>query len=175
MYKDKNPDISLSLEARIEVTTTAGEDLQLQTQPLNTLIRFYIDSIMALLFYMELAGLPLPNNIGFAYRVNIQYRLLPLEPHLKTLAKQLQDRQVRFYYNFGMSIPYIDFELLEDIKDGRLYSRPIEINIRSLSNIIDTKVDGITKRAWSISNYPYIVRDIIKDQGLYYFFGYKNH
>jgi hypothetical protein len=62
-----------------------------------------------------------------------------------------------------MSIPYIDFELLEDIKDGRLYSRPIEINIRSLSNIIDTKVDGITKRAWSISNYPYIVRDIIKD------------
>ena len=74
-----------------------------------------------------------------------------------------------------MSIPCIDLELLEDVKDGRSYSRPIEINIRSLGDVIDAKVDGITKRARSISNCPYIVRDIIKDQGLHCFFGHKNH
>jgi hypothetical protein len=165
----------MSLGARLEVTTIAGKDLWLQKKPWDAWMTFCIDSIMASLFYIELAGPPLPDKIGFASRVNIRCRLLPSEPHLKILVKQLWDRRARFYYNFGISIPCVDYELLEDVKNGVAYSRCLDIKVSSLGDMIDVKIDGITKRARSISNCPYIVKDIIRDQGLHCFFGHKDY
>jgi hypothetical protein len=172
--KKKTPDISLSLGTKINVTTTAGKNPWLQYQPLEILISFCADSIMASLFYIELEELPLPSKVGFACKINIRCRLLPSEPHLKTLAKQLWDRQACFYCKFK-TIPCIDLELLEVIKGGAAYSRNMEIDTHSLSDVIDVKVDGITKRARSISNCPYTVSDIIEDQRLHSFFGRRDH
>ena len=86
--------------------------------------------------------------------------------------RQLWDRQACFYYNFE-SLPCVDQELLEEVKYGVAYSRCIKVSIRSLNDIIDVKVDGITKRVRSISNCPYRVNDIIEDQGLHCFLGTK--
>ena len=172
--KNKNPDISLTLGASIEVTTISGKDLWLQGKPLDAWMSFCTDSILASSFYIELAGLPLPDKNGFACWVNIRCRLVPSEPHLKTLVKQLWDRQACFYYNCE-SLPCVDQELLEEVKYGVAYSRCIKVSVRSLNDIIDVKVDGITKRARSISNCPYRVNDIIEDQGLHCFFGHKDH
>ena len=173
--KNKNPDILLSLGMSIEITTISGKDLWLQGKPLETWMSFCTDSILASLFYIELAGRPQPDKVGFACRVNIRCRLLPSEPHLKMLVKRLWDRQARFYYDFEMSIPCVDQELINAVKCGVAYSRHIEVSVRSLNDVIDFKIDGVTKRGRSISNCPYIVNDIIEDQGLHCFFGHKDH
>jgi hypothetical protein len=172
--KNKSPDIFLSLGTSIEVTTAQG-DPWLQGQSLRAWTSFITESLIALLFYIELAGLPLLNKVGFACWVNIRCRLLPSEPHLKALVKQLWDHQACFYYDFQMSIACVDQELIEEVKRGVAFSKHIEITVLSLNDVIDVKIDGITKRGRSISNCPYTVNDIIEDQGLNCFFGHKDH
>jgi hypothetical protein len=173
--KHKDPDIFLLLGERTEMTTIAGKASWLEGKPLEAWMSFVSDSIVASLFYIELAGLPLLSELGFICQVNIQCRLLPSEPHLKTLVKQLWDRQACFFCGFETSVPCVDQELFDNIKYGAAYSKLIKINIRSLDDLIDIKIDGVTKRARSISNCPYIVNDIIEDQGLHCFFGRKDH
>jgi hypothetical protein len=74
-----------------------------------------------------------------------------------------------------MSIACVDQELIEEVKRGVAFSKHIEITVLSLNDVIDVKIDGITKRGRSISNCPYTVNDIIEDQGLHCFFGHKDH
>jgi hypothetical protein len=74
-----------------------------------------------------------------------------------------------------MSIACVDQELIEEVKRGVAFSKHIEITVLSLNDVIDVKIDGITKRGRSISNCPYMVNDIIEDQGLNCFFGHKDH
>jgi hypothetical protein len=172
--KNKNPDIFLSLGPSVEILTTANREPQFHGQSLENLLTSITDSLLASLFYIELAGLPLLEKVGYTCRVNILCRLLPSESYLKTFINQLHVRGACFHYGFQKSIPCVDQELFKEIKDGLAFSKCIETTVLSLDNVIDIKVDGII-RGRSISNCPYIVNDIITDQGLHRSFGNKDH
>lgn len=74
-----------------------------------------------------------------------------------------------------MSTACVDQELIDKVRRGIVFSKHIEIAVLLLNNIIDIKIDSITKKEQSISNCPYIVNNIIEDQELYCFFGYKDY
>ena len=158
----------------IDVLTTANREPQSHGQSLENLLISVTDSLLASLFYIELAGLPLLDKVGYTCQVNILCRLLPSEPYLKTLINQLHSRGACFHYGFQKSLPCVDQELFKEIKDGLVFSKYIETTVMSLDNVIDIKIDG-TIRGRSISNCPYIINDIITDQGLRNSFGNKDH
>ena len=164
----------MSLGPSIEILTTANRQLQSHVQSVENLLTSITDSLLASLFYIELAGLPLLGKVGYTCRVNILCRLLPSEPYLKTLINQLHSRAAYFHYGFQKSIPCVDQELFKEIKNGLAFSKCIETTVLSLDNVIDVKVDGII-RGRSISNCPYTINDIITDQGLHRSFGNKDH
>jgi hypothetical protein len=60
------------------------------------------------------------------------------------------------------------FALLES---GGGFCVPVFFKVASLQDSVDIKVDGVIKRARSISNCPYQIETLIKDQGLDYVFG----
>ena len=72
-------------------------------------------------------------------------------------------------------MPCVNQELLDELRRGAAYSRRLDINVCSLSDLIDVRLDGITRRVRSISNCPYKVSDIIEDQGLHCVFGHRDH
>ena len=80
------------------------------------------------------------------------------------------------YFDYdGNYIPCVDLEAYEGVKSGIAYSRYFEFTVNSLSDSIDIKVSRITRYNQSISNYPYILQTLIKDQGLECVFGCKDH
>jgi hypothetical protein len=69
----------------------------------------------------------------------------------------------------------VDQELLDDLRRGVAYSRIIDISVHSLNDVINVRLDGITRKVRNISNCPYKISDIVEDQGLHCVFGHRDH
>jgi hypothetical protein len=133
------------------------------------------DGLMAALFYIELIGRPVLKEAGYACRAQIRCRLLPSKPALKALVDRLARTHAHFYFSYH-KIPCISRQLhAEVMSDGEAFSRRFEFSVSSLQDSIDVKIDGVTKRGRSISNCPYTVDTIMRDQGLHCVFGHKDH
>jgi hypothetical protein len=87
------------------------------------------------------------------------------------LAGRLREKGARFHIDFHHAILAVDSDIINDIEAGKSFSKFIIFRIRSLTDSVDIKVDGIVTRQRSISNCPYKLETLIKDQGLDYAFG----
>ncbi|KAH8787540.1 acyl transferase/acyl hydrolase/lysophospholipase, partial [Hyaloscypha sp. PMI_1271] len=133
------------------------------------------DNILASLFYLELDTLPTFHRSSFVCRGRICCRITPRHKALQALARRLIDTKASFYLNSNQHIPGIDDESYNAIEGGAAYCRNVTFNVISLDDLIDIKIDGISKRARSISNCPYKVQTLIRDQGLDCVFGHRKN
>lgn len=131
------------------------------------------DNLLAALFYLELKGPELPTFDGtlFTCKGRIRCRLGPSHRALRVLASRLKETQAHFYLGFEQKLPCADDESYKAIECGAPFLRDVVFKVRSLEDFIDIKIDGITRRARSISNCPYKIETLIKDQGLDNYFG----
>jgi hypothetical protein len=88
---------------------------------------------------------------------------------------QLKESQARFYVQSTKQIPCVDQVSYTKIQHGEPFYTPVEFCISSMSDLVDVKIDGVTQRARSISNCPYKLLDLVKDQGLHRVFGRPDH
>jgi hypothetical protein len=90
------------------------------------------------------------------------------------LVNRLKKCKARFYYDFK-SIPCVDQQLHGEAVRGIAFSRYVQFSVPADLDEIDIMIDKITKHPRSISNCPYQLRALIKDQGLDCVFGNKDH
>jgi hypothetical protein len=133
------------------------------------------DTTLASLFYLELVGLPLRIKGMFVCHAQIKCRLQPALPALKLLVEQLRAAEARFSYNKRFT-RCINRQLYDEvISKGEAFSRSISFSILHIEESIDIRIDRIITGEKSISNCPYVVNTLARDQGLYCFFGQNNH
>lgn len=138
-------------------------------------IRRCTDNILASLFYLELDCLPLTSGFNFLCKARILCRLDPGTRGLRALLWQLKESQSRFYVQSTEQVPCVDQVSYTRIQHGEPFCTPVEFCISSMSDLVDVKIDGVTQRARSISNCPYKLLDLVKDQGLHRVFGRPDH
>lgn len=134
-----------------------------------------VDYILASLFYLELDCLPLASGFTLQCKARILCRLDPGTRELLALLWQLKESQARFYIQSTEQVPCVDQVSYTKIQHGEPFCTPVEFSISSMDDLVDVKVDGITQRARSISNCPYKLLDLVKDQGLHCVFGRPDH
>ncbi|KAH8807070.1 hypothetical protein F5884DRAFT_675774 [Xylogone sp. PMI_703] len=141
----------------------------------NDNVKKCANNLIASLFYIELDGLPVFDQTTFLCKGKICCRLGSSHAGLHVLVERLWSCKARFYLDFHQSIPCVDQESYNGIKNGLPFARPVVFKVLSLDESIDIKIDGIIKRPRSISNCPYSIRKLIKDQGLDCIFGSRKH
>lgn len=132
----------------------------------NDDIRRCADNLLAVLFYLELKELPIFDGTLFTCKGRIRCRLGPSHRALRVLTSHLKETDGHFYLDFEQKLPCTDEESYKAIGSGAPFSRDVVFKVMSLEDFIDIKVDGITTRARSISNCPYKIETLIRDQGL---------
>ena len=134
-----------------------------------------VDRLLATLFYIELVGIPYPQGTSFSCRAQIRCRLPPSKPGLRDLVEQLGNVEAFFEYH-QQRTRCINRQLYDEVvRNGEEFSRSITFSVRSLEESIDVKVNGITRKQESISNCPYTIEALIRDQGLHCVFGHRDH
>jgi hypothetical protein len=132
------------------------------------------DNLLAALFYLELVELPVFDRTLFACKGQILCRLGPSHRALRALASRLNETQAHFYLDFEQKVPCIDEVSYNLIDCGGAFCRNVSFKVVSLDDSVDIKIDGLTRRARSISNCPYKINTIVQDEGLDYVFGSRN-
>jgi len=132
------------------------------------------DNLLAALFYIELLAVPIFNRGWFTCTGRILCRLARSDHALRTLARRLRDTKAHFYLDFDQKLPCVTEQSYRAIDCGAAFSQGIVFKVSSLQALVDIKIDGLTKRARSISNCPYMIETLIKDQGLHYTFGSRS-
>ncbi|KFZ18706.1 hypothetical protein V501_01063 [Pseudogymnoascus sp. VKM F-4519 (FW-2642)] len=138
-------------------------------------VRRCVDNILASLFYLELDCLPLASGFNLQCKARILCRLDPGTRELLALLWQLKESQARFYVQSTEQLPCVDQISYTKIQHGEPFCTPVEFCISSMDDLVDVKVDGIAQRARSISNCPYKLLGLVKDQGLHRVFGGPDH
>jgi hypothetical protein len=134
-----------------------------------------VDRLLATLFYIELVGVPFLQGTSFLCRAQIRCRLPPSQPGLRDLVEQLRNVEAFFEYH-QQRTHCINKQLYDEVvRNGEAFSRSISFSVSSLEESIDVKVNGITRKQESISNCPYSIETLIRDQGLHCVFGHRDH
>jgi hypothetical protein len=132
------------------------------------------DNVLATLFYLKLTKMPTFDRNLFLCKGHILCRIGPSHRALRALTNRLTETQAHFYLDFEQKLPCLDNESASLIEQGLPFSRAVMFKVVSLEDSIDIKIDGITQRARSISNCPYKIETLIKDQRLDCVFGSRN-
>jgi hypothetical protein len=137
-------------------------------------IMYGADSLISSLFYIQLVRAPVLDAVGFVCQAQIRCRLMPSRPALRELVDRLLKCGASFSHGCK-TLPCVNPQLYREIKGGSAFSLYFTFSAVSLSDKIDVKIDGITREARSISNCPYVLRNIVHDQGLDCVFGRSDH
>lgn len=137
----------------------------------NDDVRNCADNMLASLFYIKLNGLPTFDRDLFVCRGQILCRLGPSHQALRPLAARMYEASSHFYLAFDQKLPCLDEEDLNSLQYGAPFCCNIIFKVVSLDDFVDIKIDGITKRPRRISNCPYKITTLIKDQELDCAFG----
>jgi hypothetical protein len=156
---------------------------QAKTQALlNNDIQNCSDNLLSALFYLELTAVPTFDRTLFTCRGRILCRIGPSHPALRALARRLKVAHAHFYLGGEQKFPCVDEESYMLLEMGGPFQRAVTFKVASLQDFVDIKVDGIKvdigdgikgvkRRARSISNCPYKVETLIKDECLDCVFG----
>lgn len=135
------------------------------------------ERLLALLFYVELIVLPDFYRAAEQARLCLQCRVPP-GPALMELVTNLQQRRVRLHYR-GSNLDYVSELLVSPRALARCHageglSRAFTIPVESWSSLVDVRIDGL-REIQCVSNCPYELRKLARDQGLDSVFGRKDH
>jgi hypothetical protein len=155
-----------------DVQAMPGLQQQATHQAMSTIdISECADNLIASLFYLRLEMLPSFSRTMFTCKLFVRCRLEPSHKALIVLAKRLKDTRARFHIDSEHVVRCIDDSSYQALEAGGRFCREIVVQVGSLSEAVDVKIDGVTRKAWSISNCPYKVETLIKDQGVDGVFG----
>ena len=158
----------------VQVMSSLQQQAKFHAQA-NPDIQRCADNLLAALFYVELPEFPTFNRNLFTCRARILCRIGPSHKALRELAKRLKDTGAHFYLDFEQKVSCVDEDSYKSLECGYSFSRNITFKVTSLEECIDIKIDGITRRARSISNCPYKIETMVEDEGLDCVFGSRNN
>lgn len=137
-----------------------------------------VNQLTASLFYIELASYPLFYSAPLMVRVRLRCRLSS-GPPLMSLLRGLHEKQSKVFYRGDdtklKGDALVSSVTLSNCRRGTSFSKILEMKVNSLSTKLDVRIE--TKRSCqeNISNCPYELRKIIKDQNWDCAFGRKDH
>jgi hypothetical protein len=146
----------------LQVMSTLRQQVKSQTFS-NDQVKNCVDNIIATLFYIELKEPLVFDGTLFTCRGLIRCRLGPSNRALRVLTSRLKDSRAHFYLSFGQKLPCVNDDLCVAIENGAPFWRDVSFQVLSIDESIDIKIDGITRRARSISNCPYKIETLVKD------------
>lgn len=132
-------------------------------------------NLVACLFYFELFHPAIWDRYKFKCKGKILCRLGASTRALRALVVRLRESQAQFYLNSQDHILCVDRDTYQKVKNGEAFERHVEFEVMSKSEQIDFKIDGISQRPMSISNFPYTISDLENDQGFHLVFGRPDH
>ncbi len=132
------------------------------------------DNLIASLFYVELDDLPTFDRSFFRCRAHICCRWSSNNPALLRLVSRMAQTDTRFYVN-GRVYMGVDVAVVDDVNNRRPFRKPVEFDASNLKDLINISIAGITTSPRNISNCPYILADLVRDQGLECVFGREDH
>ncbi len=140
----------------------------------NNLLTSCADNLIASLFYLELDALPVFEKTHFKCRARIGCRWSPSNLALLRLLSRMGRTETRFYIN-GRAYSGADQEIMNVVHKGRPFWRPVEFELLHLKEEVNVSITGITTTPRNISNCPYVLEHLIRDQGLDHPFGREDH
>jgi hypothetical protein len=129
------------------------------------------------LFFIELISIPFFYSTPDRAKVRLKCRLSP-GPPLMSLIMDLQRRNAQIRYrghegSYSMD-KLVTSAVISRCRKGRDFSRILEMEVSSLSSVLDVRIYGTALTDENISNCPYELQKLIQDQGLDCVFGRKD-
>ena len=130
------------------------------------------------LFYVELVSLPMFLGKPLKCRVRLLCRLPP-GPPLMDLLVRLDERKAQVYFS-GHEARYDRIILCTEAamsrcREGRPFERTLEVEVLSPESAVDIRIDQLSAEPQSISNCPYKLHKLVRDQKLDCVFGSDDH
>jgi hypothetical protein len=123
------------------------------------------DNLISSLFYLELEDLPVFDKVQFICKAHIRCRWSSTHPAFQQLLRRMIRTGAKFYVS-GKELPCVNDDVRVAVVDGLPFQRKIEFGVLKLSDPVYISIGGIIVRPKSISNCPYIIESLIRDQGL---------
>ena len=140
----------------------------------NNDIRQCANNVLSSLFYLKLDKIPEFDSTVFICRGTIRCRLKPSNKALSALILRLKDCNACFSINQEQIITCLDQETYFNAKAGAAFSRSVSFKVNSLYDSVDIiKLEGLIDTPRSISNCPYKIETLIKDEKLNCVFGHR--
>lgn len=134
--------------------------------------------LITCLFYIELLSAPTFYSTPTYAHVLLKCRLSSGKPFL-TLIKCLHHQRTMVHFRADeaktTSELLVTSESLRKCRDGRPFSKALKMQVYGFHTILNVKMDGVTGGKDNISNCPYQLEKLVKDQGLHRQFGSKDH
>lgn len=134
--------------------------------------------MISCLFYVELTSTPMLYSSPEIVCVRLLCRLSP-SPEMMSLIRGLHLRSTCIYYR-GVEAEWtveslVTPEILTRCRRGESFSRDFEVQVSAMDSELDVRLRDTVIGEQSISNCPYKVERLIRDQGLDCAFGRRDH
>ncbi|KAE8442176.1 hypothetical protein EG329_003764 [Mollisiaceae sp. DMI_Dod_QoI] len=176
--------ISCEPNTTAQHTTSSSQGLLWQDR---SLLSWAAEKLIASLFYVEFRCQPSFYRSPISCQLSISCRLAA-GPALADLVMQLRQKHAHFHYGTSLAerraLPVCDDIVWTQVKHGQPFLRFLEMEIVSINSLICIQVqttgivnedDVVSKGRHWISNCPYDVKFLIRDQGLDCVFGHIDH
>ncbi|KAH7000879.1 hypothetical protein EDB80DRAFT_721123 [Ilyonectria destructans] len=134
--------------------------------------------MLSCLFYIELMSTPMLYSSPETVCVRLLCRLPP-SPEMMSLIRGLHLRSARIHYRGAEAEWAIESlvtpAILARCRRGESFSRDFEVQVSAMDSEVDVRLHDTLIGEQSISNCPYKVEKLIKDQGLDCAFGRRDH
>ncbi|KAH6869642.1 hypothetical protein B0T10DRAFT_523573 [Thelonectria olida] len=136
------------------------------------------ERMLSCLFYIELLSAPMLYSSPEAACIRLLCRLTP-GPEMTNLITGLHLRSARIHYR-GAEAQWTGDSLvtpaiLARCRRGESFSRVLEVQVSAMDTVLDVRLRDSLMGEQSISNCPYKVEKLIRDQGLDCAFGRRDH
>ncbi len=128
-------------------------------------------NLIACLFYVELEATPRFYTLPVTCYLRVCCRIPPGPAQVDLLIKLRRDR-VELLCTAAMEVQYnrVQFgtsEMVARCKRSQPFRERIRMQVQSASTLLDIKRKGAEKTSQSISHCPYMIGDLVRDQGRY--------
>lgn len=133
----------------------------------DVLLRSIYGKLISTLFYIELVEIPLFYLPSQTCHLRVSCRIPP-GPGLMDLLVKLRKSRALIQFR-GEELQYKESLLstdaiLERCKHGSAFELVLKVCVQSMTTAIDIRIKGICKQSQAISNCPYELAELIRDQ-----------
>lgn len=138
---------------------------------------YVANKLISSLFYVELTKLPVFYKSPETCPINILSRIPPGD-RLCSLLSYLQGVDAQILYRgserTATLATFCTKTVLHECQRGKAFCRPLSVKLHSFSAFVDVQLIGLGESSYHISNCPYRLGDLVRDQGLDCAFGARN-